>query len=128
MLITKNAPRMYAPINVCTSRCMLEGLNTIAQKSVISARAVNPSPTTWKPAGVCCQEFATTIQIDEKIAPSATMQVAKKCIFGGTLSQPNTSTARNPDSRKNAKMPSAANAEPNTSPTYREYVAQFVPN
>ena len=47
---------------------------------------------------------------------------------GETLSQPNTSTARKPDSRKNAKMPSAASAEPNTSPTYREYVAQFVPN
>ena len=30
--------------------------------------------------------------------------------------------------RKNAKMPSAASALPNTSPTNREYAAQFVPN
>ena len=29
---------------------------------------------------------------------------------------------------KNAKMPSAASALPNTSPTKREYVAQLVPN
>ena len=66
--------------------------------------------------------------MDEKIAQTATMHVAKKCIFGETLSQPNTRTARKPDSRKNAKMPSAAGAEPNTSPTDREYVAQFVQN
>ncbi len=32
---------------------------------------------------------------------------------GETRSQPNTSTARKPDSRKNAKMPSAASADPN---------------
>src|SRR5690349_4430162 len=119
---------MYDPIKTWTNRCMLDGLKTIAQKSVISARAVKPVPTMWKPAGVCCHELATTIQIDEKTAPSATMHDAKKCIRSETLSHPNTSTARKPDSRKNAKIPSAANAEPNTSPTYREYVAQFVPN
>jgi hypothetical protein len=45
------------------------------------------------------------------------MQVAKKCSFGPTLSQPKSRTARNPDSRKKAKMPSAASALPNTSPT-----------
>src|ERR1035437_4642955 len=99
---------------------MLDGLKTIAQKSVISARAVVPAPTMWKPAGVCCQELATTIQIAEKNAPNATMQVARKCVRAETLSQPKTSTARKPDSRKNAKMPSAARADPKTSPTYRE--------
>ncbi len=56
------------------------------------------------------------------------MQVEKKCTLRLTLSQPNSSTARKPDSRKNAKMPSAASALPNTSPTKREYAAQFVPN
>ena len=60
--------------------------------------------------------------------PSATIRVEKTCIFGPTRFQPNTSTARKPDSRKNAKIPSAARAEPNTSPTNREYRAQFVPN
>ena len=59
-------------------------------------------------------------QIDEKIDPSATISVAKKCIPGPTRSQPNTRMARNPDSRKKAKMPSAASAEPKTSPTKRE--------
>jgi len=54
--------------------------------------------------------------------------VATKCIRGETRSQPNTSTARKPLSRKKAKIPSAASAEPKTSPTKREYVAQLVPN
>ncbi len=111
---------MKAPSSTCTSRSTLEGLNTIAQKSVISARAAAPVPTMWKPAGVCCQELATTIQTAEKIEPSATMTVATKCMPGDTRSQPNTSTARKPDSRKNAKIPSAARAEPKTSPTKRE--------
>ena len=48
------------------------------------------------------------------------MQVAKKCIRGPTLSQPKSSTARKPDSRKKAKIPSAASALPKTSPTKRE--------
>src|SRR5579862_458330 len=100
----------------------------MSQKSVISARALLPLPTTWKPAGVCCQELATTIQVAEKVAPKATMQVAKKCILAETCSHPNTNTERNPDSRKNAKIPSAASADPKTSPTKREYVDQLVPN
>ena len=53
----------------------------------------------------------------EKMLPSDTMRVAKKCIFLPTRSQPKTSTPRKPDSRKKAKMPSAARALPNTSPT-----------
>ena len=36
----------------------------------------------WWPAGVCCQELATTIQTDEKTEPSATMTVEKKCMPG----------------------------------------------
>ena len=99
---------------------MVEGLKTTAQKSVISARTSAPSPTMWKPAGVCCQELATTIQTALKVAPSATRQVAKKCIRRLTLSQPKSRTARKPDSRKKAKIPSAASALPKTSPTKRE--------
>ena len=93
---------------------MLEGLKTTAQKSVMTALVVSRSS---KPTGVCCHELATMIQTAEKIEPSATMSVAKKCILGETRSQPKTSTARKPDSRKKAKMPSAARAEPKTSPT-----------
>ena len=73
-------------------------------------------------------EFATTIQIAENVAPSATMTVAKKCSRDDTRSHPNTRIARNPDSRKNAKIPSAARAEPNTSPANRENRAQLLPN
>ena len=64
--------------------------------------------------------MAITIHTAEKHDPRNTIVVAKKCMRGPTRSQPNTSTARKPDSRKNAKMPSAASAEPNTSPTKRE--------
>ena len=39
------APAKKAPIQTCVSLSILEGLNTIAQKSVISALAFNPSPT-----------------------------------------------------------------------------------
>jgi hypothetical protein len=60
------------------------------------------------------------IQMDEKTEPRATMQVEKKCMRGPTRFHPKTSTARKPDSRKNAKIPSAAKADPNTSPTKRE--------
>ncbi len=92
---------------------MLEGLKTTAQKSVMTAR---PSRTS-KPTGVCCQELAIMIQTEEKIEPRETMRVAKKWTPLETLSQPKTRTERNPDSRKKAKMPSAARAEPKTSPT-----------
>ncbi len=47
MLMTKNAPRMKAPISTWLRRTMLDGLNTMAQKSVISARMAAPSPTRW---------------------------------------------------------------------------------
>ncbi len=69
------------------------------------------------PAGVCCQEPATTIQSAERIDPRETISVAKKWTLAETLSQPNTSRARKLDSRKKAKIPSAARGDPNTSPT-----------
>ncbi len=127
-LNTKNVPARKAPIHTCSSRSTLEGLNTMAQKSVISARAIMPSPTMWYPAGVCCQELATTIHTAENMEPSHTPRVAMKCTRGLTRFQPKSSTPRNPLSKAKAKMPSAASALPNMSPTKREYVAQLVPN
>src|SRR3972149_8714792 len=117
MLMMKKPPMIRQPIHTCTRRCMDEGLKTIAQKSTISARVIGTPSTTqgtpsrsigtmWCPAGVCCQELATTIQIDEKIEPRATMHVEKKCARGLTRSHPKTKIARKPDSRKKAKMPS----------------------
>src|SRR5476651_514939 len=109
MLITKNAPRINAAASACPRRGMAEGLKTIAQKSLMTARLkVTPFSTLvsiLKPVGVCCHELAMMIQTDEKIAPRLTMQVEKKCIVEETRSQPKTSTDRNPDSRKKAKMP-----------------------
>ncbi len=112
---------MNAPSTAWTKRTTLDWLRITAQKSVMTARRTVSLPTvsetTSKPTGACCQELATMIQMAEKIEPSATMSVAKKCMRGDTRSQPNTSTARKPDSRKKAKMPSAARAEPKMSPT-----------
>src|SRR6202008_758648 len=87
---------MNAPRTTWTRRSILEGLKTMAQKSVMTARP----PCTSNPAGVCIQELAMTIQMAEKMLPSATMTVAKKWIFLPTRSQPKTSTERKPDSKK----------------------------
>ena len=46
-LITRKAPARNAPIHTWVSLSTLLGLKTMAQKSVISARASMPSPTTW---------------------------------------------------------------------------------
>ncbi len=83
------APRMKQPIQTCTRRWTVDGLKTMAQKSVISARRMAAPSTTqgwpsrstltmWWPAGVCCQLLATTIQMALKIEPRATMSAAKK--------------------------------------------------
>jgi hypothetical protein len=125
---TRNAPACQAPSTVWVRRSTLDGLKTITQKSVISARTWGGVPTRWKPAGVCIQELATTIQTALKCAPRQTITVPRKCTRGPTRSQPNSSSARKPDSRKKAKIPSAASALPKTSPTKRENAAQFVPN
>jgi len=97
-------------------------LRSAAEPPAVARRAdqsgaFSSSPPRWKPAGVCIQELATMIQSAEKCAPSATRQVAKQCSFGPTLFHPKSRTARNPDSRKKAKIPTAANALPNPSPT-----------
>ena len=90
-----------------------EGLKMAAWKLV----TMNFPSTSLNPAGVCIQELAASIQKAERAAPAATMHVARKCTPRLTRSQPNSSTARKPDSRKNANIPSAASALPNTSPT-----------
>ncbi|MBV1859110.1 MAG: hypothetical protein KUG77_11920 [Nannocystaceae bacterium] len=120
MLITKKPPRMNAPSNTWPSRCIELGLKTMAQKSTTSARIAPLCSTSTWPAGVCIHELAMTIHTELNTEPENTIVVAKKCMRRPTRSQPNTSTARNPDSRKNAKIPSAARTEPNTSPTKRE--------
>src|SRR5512143_916653 len=99
MLMMKKEPMMRAAIQTWTRRWTVDGLKTRDEKATISARiAARPSATQgtpsrrtgtmWWPAGVCCQLFATTIQIDENTDPRATIDVAKKCILGPTLFQP----------------------------------------
>ena len=44
------------------------------------------------------------------------------------MSQPNSHSPRNVDSRKNAASPSIASGAPKMLPTSREYAPQFIPN
>src|SRR5262245_44728713 len=118
MLMMKNDPSTNAPIKVWVRRLIVDGLKTTDQKSATSARP--KVGLMWYPAGVCCQLLATMIQIDEKIDPRSSMMDARKWIRDVTRFHPKARTARKPDSRKKAKMPSAATADPNTSPTSRE--------
>ena len=113
---------------VCDSRSNVDGLKTAPQKLVISARCPVAVSTMRYAVGVCIQLLATMIQIALKCAPRATITVEKKCMRGPTRSHPNSRMARKPDSRKKAKMPSAASGLPKMSPTKREYAAQLVPN
>ncbi len=64
----------------------------------------------------------------DSIVPSDTAQMQARCTPLGSRSQPNSHSPRKVDSRKNAARPSIASGAPNTPPTYREYVDQFIPN
>ena len=60
--------------------------------------------------------------------PSATSQMVARCTRRDSLSQPNSHSPRNVDSRKNAARPSMASGAPKMLPTRREYADQFMPN
>ena len=87
--------------------------------SWVIALSARPSISST-PAGVCIQLLATMIQNADSAEPAATSTAASARTPDRTRRRPNSSTPRNADSRKKAKMPSAARAEPKTSPTKRE--------
>ena len=60
--------------------------------------------------------------------PSETAQIVSRCTRRGSLSQPNSHSPRNVNSRKNAARPSIASGAPKMLPTSREYADQFIPN
>ena len=60
--------------------------------------------------------------------PSETAQIVSRWTRRGSLSQPNSHSPRNVDSRKNAASPSIASGAPKMLPTSREYAPQFIPN
>lgn len=64
----------------------------------------------------------------ESHVPSAASQMVARCIPLGNTFQPKIQRPRNVDSNANAARPSIASGAPNTSPTNREYAAQFIPN
>ena len=69
---------MNAASIMCASRYGNDGLKTIAHQ----LSGWNTPSTMRSPAGVCIQLFAAMIQNVEISVPSATMQVAKKCMRG----------------------------------------------
>ena len=78
-------------------------------------------------------DFKGTVTLDPEnvgktLRLSATIQAANSSVRFETRPHPNSSTPTNVDSRKNAKIPSAARGAPKMSPTNREYSDQFVPN
>ena len=64
----------------------------------------------------------------ERFDPTATTQIAARCTFFGSTSQPKTQMPRKVDSRKKASSASIASGAPKMSPTKREYSDQFIPN
>ena len=115
MLITKNAAEDERP-DPARGRAgpCVEGLKTTAQKSVISAR-LQLAVDHLLDEVVAGRRLLPGVGHDdpdrrEDRARARPCTVEKKCIRGETRSQPKTSTARKPDSRKKAKMPSAARA------------------
>src|ERR1700704_6869825 len=101
---------------VCVSLYGNDGLNITANQSSGRKR---PSATEY-PVGVCIQLFKAMIQKVENSVPAATISAAKKCTQGGTRARPNSSTPRNPASRKNAVKPSYAINGPDMSPVASE--------
>ncbi len=64
----------------------------------------------------------------DSTVPSETAQIVSRWTRRGSLSQPNSHSPRNVDSRKNAARPSIASGAPKMLPTSREYADQFIPN
>src|SRR6201987_4876319 len=64
----------------------------------------------------------------DSTVPSDTAQIVSRWISRGSLSQPNSHSPRNVDSRKNAARPSMASGAPKMLPTSREYAPQSMPN
>ena len=116
--ITKMAPVIH-PLNTEWKNLqMATGLSTNAQKSTISWRTV--SGLNSMPTGCCIHPLATRIHTAEMEAPMPVNQVAVRCVFWLTLSQPKNITAKKVASMKKARMPSMANGAPKMSPTNHE--------
>ena len=103
---------------VCKNLVYALGLKTIAQKSVISFRAV--SGLNVMPTGCCIHPLAIKIHKADKFEPIATSQVESRWVFLLTFSQPKNIMAKKVDSIKNAISPSMANGAPKMSPTIHE--------
>ena len=80
------------------------------------------------PTGRCIQELAAMMKAAESAPPTATAQMVARWSRLGSRFQPKIHRPRKTDSRKKAASPSMASGAPNTSPTKREYLDQFMPN
>ena len=80
------------------------------------------------PRGVCIQELATMIQKAEREAPSATMEVAKRCTAGETRFHPKIMIPMKLASSMKAMAASYPSMWPKKSPPARAKTLQLVPN
>jgi hypothetical protein len=105
---------------------MATGDSRISQKSCISYRAFSGLKAI--PTGCCIQAFATSIQKAERLEPRATIQVANRCIFLETRSQPKNMTEKKLAIRNRPKIASVARKTPNMSPAIQAKFDQLDPS
>ena len=116
--ITTTAASTNPLVTVCTILFTDIGERRMAQKSIISLRAV--SGLNCIPTGYCIHAFAVRIHSAEIFVPMAVSQVLSRWNFFETLSHPKYITAKKVLSIKNARIPSMASGAPKMSPTNQE--------
>jgi hypothetical protein len=94
MAATKQSASSTAATSMCGKPRITSGLSIAATQSTIWK---NPSLNTT-PAGVCIQEFASTIHMTETLDAKATLKVANRCIRLLSLPQPKIISPKKPAS------------------------------
>ena len=108
---------------MCGHRQTNDRLKIASSQSVGSNR---PSRTT-NPAGVCIQEFAAMIQVEDRIVPIDTITDEANIVACRTRPSPYSRTPMNPASTKNAVTTSMPMIGPMTGPVFAAYPPQFRP-
>ncbi len=100
----------------------------VSNAKMLSSSARPVSGLKWAPTGCCMNEFAEMMKNADRFTAMATTQMQPRCTSLGSRDQPKIHSPMKVDSKKNAARPSIASGAPKTSPTYREYSLQFIPN
>ena len=120
ILSTRKAPDRKAPIQTCSNTFQAGGIEDHCPEIGDLCPGVHAFPYNMKAGGCLLPAIGNNDPDGRKHGTKDTITVEKKCTRGLTLFHPKSRTPRNPDSRANAKMPSAARALPKISPTYFE--------